>query len=222
MALDAEDMVPVPTIRRLPLYLQYLRTLDAKGRDIVSCTFIAKALSFTDTQVRKDLSYTGLGGKPKVGYAIKELIASIEDFLGWNNTRDAFLVGAGSLGMALLGYDGFRDHGLNLVAAFDVDPEKIGATIRGRQVFHISKILDLAARLHVKIVVLATPESKAQEAADLSIMAGIQAIWNFTPATLVCPGEIIVEDVRLYGSLAALTSRLKQAVETIKPVVQEE
>ena len=119
-------VAPLPSVRRLPAYLRLLYTLQAQGRDVVSCTHIADDLGLVSVQVRKDLAITGIVGKPKVGYQIPELIGAIENFLGWNNTKDAFLIGAGSLGSALLGYEGFKEFNLNVLAGFDINPAKIG------------------------------------------------------------------------------------------------
>ena len=121
MTENGVSAAPLPSVRRLPTYLRLLNELQARGRDVVSCTHIADELGLVSVQVRKDLAVTGIVGKPKVGYQIPELIVAIETFLGWNNTKDAFLVGAGSLGAALLGYEGFKDFNLNVLAGFDVD-----------------------------------------------------------------------------------------------------
>jgi redox-sensing transcriptional repressor len=220
---------PLPSVRRLPAYLRLLYEHQARGRDVVSCTHIADDLGLVSVQVRKDLSITGIVGKPKVGYQIDELIAAIEEFLGWNNTRDAFLVGAGCLGAALLGYEGFGEFNLNVLAGFDVDPAKIGTQIHGKDVFAMAKLPNLVKRMHVLIGILTVPAAAAQEAADAMILSGMRAIWNYTSARLRVPDSVVVEDVKLAASLAALSSRLaeslrKQPVKGMKaklPVAKE-
>ncbi len=214
MSTDTLKGFPIPSVRRLPLYLRLLRELRADGHDFVSCTQISESLGFGTVQVRKDLAITGIVGRPKVGYQVPELIDAIESFLGWKNTRDAFLVGAGSLGSALLGYDGFRDNGLNIVAAFDTNPAKIGTPIHGKAVLDWDSFHDLAQRMHILIGILTVPATVAQETTNAMILAGIRAIWNYTPATLEVPPAIVVEDVRLSSSLAALSSRLTRQLES--------
>src|SRR5512135_127531 len=115
---DASKSMPLPSIRRLPLYLRFLKQLRSRGREVVSCTHISRELGLVSTQVRKDLAMTGIVGKPKVGYDVPALVSAIEGFLGWNNSRDAFVVGVGGLGSALMGYEGFTQYGLNIVAGF--------------------------------------------------------------------------------------------------------
>ena len=200
--------VPLPTVRRLPAYLRLLLTLQAHGRDVISCTRIADELGLVSVQVRKDLAATGIVGKPKVGYAIPALITAIRDFLGMNNTSDAFLVGAGCLGGALLGYEGFQEFNLNIVAGFDVNPAKVGTDIHGKPIFSLEKFADLAERMHVLIGILTVPASAAQDSANLMVLSGIRAIWNYTPVKLEVPETVIVEDIKLAASLAVLSSRL--------------
>jgi redox-sensing transcriptional repressor len=187
-----------------------LQSLRTGGRDVVSCTHIGKELGLVSTQVRKDLAVTGIVGKPKVGYNIPALISAIEEFLGWKSAQDAFLVGVGSLGRALLGYQGFQEYGLRLVAGFDVDPMKVGSEVHGKQVFALEELSEQALRKHVRIGVLTVPAAAAQYAAKLMVEAGIRAIWNYTPVTLEVPAKVIVEDVKLSASLAVLSSRLAE------------
>ncbi len=207
---------PVPSVRRLPAYLRFLKQLQARSRDVVSCTHIANELGLVQTQVRKDLAMTGIVGKPKVGYEIPALIEAIERFLGWNNTSDAFVVGAGNLGAALLGYEGFKEYGLNVLAAFDVDESKIGTPIHGKEVFPFEKLPDLVDRMHVQIGILAVPAKAAQDVANLMVLSGMRAIWNFAPVNLEVPESVIVENMNLSASLAVLSSRLAQTLKAEK------
>lgn len=212
---------PVPSVRRLPLYLRILKQLRARGREVVSCTYIAHETGLVNTQVRKDLAMTGIVGRPKVGYDVPALIAAIERFLGWNNTSDAFVVGAGSLGQALLGYEGFQEYGLNILAGFDLDPFKIGTTVHGKEIFALDKLPDLVSRLHVQIGIVTVPAKAAQDVANLLVLSGIRAIWNYAPATLEVPESVIVENMNLSASLAVLSSRLRQVLRTETGVSEE-
>jgi redox-sensing transcriptional repressor len=210
MPEESGRIAPLPSVRRLPAYLRLLQTLRAGGRDVVSCTHIGKELGLVSTQVRKDLAVTGIVGKPKVGYNVPALIAAIEEFLGWTSARDAFLVGVGSLGRALMGYQGFQEYGLRLVAGFDVDPHKVGAEVHGKEVFPLATLGEQTAAMRVIVGVLTVPAAAAQDAASLMVRAGIRAIWNYTPVTLEVPPSVIVEDVKLSASLAVLSSRLAE------------
>ncbi|NLL53387.1 MAG: redox-sensing transcriptional repressor Rex [Peptococcaceae bacterium] len=207
---NAQNIVKIsrPTLRRLPLYYQYLKREQALGREFISCTSIAEGMGLTSIQVRKDLQVTGAVGKPKVGYHIGAAITSIEESLGYNNTKDALLVGAGHLGLALLGYEGFADYGLNIVAAFDKDPAKIGTQYRGKNVLDIAKFPDLAKRLNVQIGIITVPSAQAMDVCNLMIESGIRAIWNFAPVHLVVPEDVIIQNENMAASLSILSQEL--------------
>ena len=200
--------IPQPSLRRLPQYHHYLVELEAKGITRVSCSVIGQVLGLVPVQVRKDLQYTGIIGKPKTGYSVPELIRSIETFLGWNNINEAFLVGAGNLGTALLGHERFSKFGLRIVAAFDTDPAKVGQWIHEKAVLSLDKLADLAPRMSIHLGIITTPAEVAQAVADEMVKGGIQAIWNFAPVKLNVPAHIIVHNEDLYNSLASLSWKL--------------
>ncbi len=190
------------------MYLSILQQREDGSGPHVSSSEIARRLGLEPIQVRKDLAAVGVTGQPRLGFPVGELIDAIEKFLGWDNVTDAFVVGAGHLGIALAGYDGFRHHGLNVVALFDNDGEKIGRRVHGKEILPIGKFSDLANRLHVHIAILTVPDESAVGAAELAIDAGIKAIWNFTATKLAAPEGVIIERMDLAASLAVLSSRL--------------
>lgn len=200
--------IPEPTLRRLPLYYRLLKQLRDSGRTGISCTVIGAELELDPTQIRKDIEMTGAVGRPKVGYDINDLICAIERFLGWDHTIEAFLVGAGSLGEALMGYPGFADCGLQIVAAFDVDPNKCHRVIHGKHVRHVSKLPNLMRRMKVRFGIITVPAAEAQQAANLLVEGGVLAIWNFTPARIEVPERVIVTNEDFYCSLAVLSRKL--------------
>lgn len=207
-----QGFASIPTIRRLPMYLHLLNKLQNDGREFVSSTFISEKLKLEAIQVRKDLAITGIIGKPKVGYYVPALIESIEKYLGWDNNADAFLVGAGSLGSALLGYSGFQKRGLNIVAAFDADSAKVGTNVRGKEITSLDKMPELAQRMGVKMGIISVPDEYAQSVADLMVAAGILAIWNFTPSNLQVPEGIIIQNEDLSCGLAVLSVKLAKVL----------
>ncbi len=204
--------IPEPALRRLPVYHQLLKSLQERNITEVSTTFFADTLHFDPTQVRKDIAYTGIIGKPKVGYDVKELIETIESFLNWNNLTDAFLAGTGNLGSAILGYDGLRKYGINIVAAFDNDPSKIDEKIHGVKVLPIKKLTNLAERMQIKVGVLTVPAQVAQEVANQMVNGGIIAIWNFAPVSLAVSKDILVEHAGFSTSLAVLSRKLTEKI----------
>jgi len=199
------------TLRRLPGYLGYLKTLPSLRVAHISATAVAEALGLNDVQVRKDLAAVSrVGGKPKVGYAVDSLIADIEHFLGYDNTENAVIVGAGNLGRALLSYEGFSRYGMDIVAAFDKSPAAVGQSFGGKRVFPLEKLPDLCARLKIRIGILTVPSGAAQEAADLLVQSGVIAIWNFAPVRLSVPEGIHVQNENLVSSLSVLSKHLSE------------
>lgn len=203
--------IPEPTLKRLPYYYKSIQGQREAGREFVSCTTLAEALGLNPIQVRKDLQATGAVGRPKVGYHVSTTLDAIEECMGYHNTKDIFLVGAGHLGQALLAYPGFSEFGFNLVAAFDVDPTKMETEFAGKPILDASRLSDLVRRMHVQIAILAVPATAAQAVTDTLVRAGIRAIWNFTPTRLAVPKGVLVQDENLLASLSVLSKQLESS-----------
>lgn len=196
------------TLQRLPMYLSYIQGLPEDAPKNISATTIAEALQLNDVQVRKDLASVSSSGKPKVGYNVKDLIAELEAFLGYNDIDNAVIVGAGSLGKALLNYSGFKAYGLNIIAAFDLCEEP--TEFQGKTVFPIAQLGSFCRKVNVHIGIITVPASSAQEICDLLVESGIRAIWNFAPVHLVVPDGILVQNEKMASSLALLSNHLRE------------
>jgi len=195
-------------VRRFPLYLRVLREMAERGEKFASGAVVAKVLSLDPIVVRKDLSKTGVRGTPRVGFPLVEIMSAIERFLGWNANTEAVLAGAGRLGSALLGYPGFQNQGFKIVAAFDANPKRRGK-IAGIPVYPAEQIAETVRRLNVSLGILTVPAGQAQPVADAMMAGGIRGIWNFTPAQLSVPADVIVKREDLAAGLAVLSHRLK-------------
>ena len=175
------DKVPEPTLRRLPWYLSNIKLMKEKGEQYVSSTQISKEINIDASQIAKDLSYVNISGRTRVGYNIDALIEVLESFLGFTNMHKAFLFGVGSLGGALLRDSGLRHFGLEIVAAFDVNPELVGKDLGGIPIFHSDDFEAKMKEYDVNIGVLTVPINIAQEITNKMVDGGIKAVWNFTP-----------------------------------------
>lgn len=200
----------LPTIRRLPTYLYKLSEMRKAGISIVATPELARYMNLGEIVIRKDLAVTGVSGQPGVGYKVKELIEAIKSYLNWDNASEAILVGAGSLGSALLGYEGFEEYGLKIIAAFDADPGKIGTEIHGRSVFGVDRLAELVRRLQVRIGIICVPAAFAQEVADAMVAGGIRGIWNFANVSLKVPEEVVVQREVIAGGLAVLSVKMNR------------
>ena len=202
------DKVPEPTLRRLPWYLSNIKLMKEKGERYVSSTQISKEINIDASQIAKDLSYVNISGRTRVGYNIDALIEVLESFLGFTNMHKAFLFGVGSLGAALLRDSGLHHFGLEIVAAFDVNPELVGKDLNGIPIFHSDDFEAKMKEYDVNIGVLTVPINIAQEITDKMVDGGIKAVWNFTPFRIRVPENIVVQNTSLYAHLAVMFNRL--------------
>lgn len=200
------------TLGRLPLYLRLLKEKQNDAVEYVSSSALANELGLVEIQVRKDLAAVSSGGRPKVGYRVSELVRDVEYALGYDNTYDAVLVGAGNLGRALLSYGGFQAYGLNIVAAFDADDAVVGETVNGKQILPVHMLQDLCKRLQIHIGIITTPAECAQSVCDKLVESGVIAVWNFAPAHLAVPAGILVKSENMAASLAQLSRHLRDAM----------
>jgi redox-sensing transcriptional repressor len=197
-------------LQRMPYYLQYLKSLSACGTAVIAAPAVAEAMRLNEVQVRKDFAAVSPSkGKPKMGFVVAELIANMEGILGYHNTKDAVLVGAGSLGKALLSYRGFQSYGLRILAAFDVDERIVGTQIDNKPVFSVNRLGELCERLRVQIGIIAVPDREAQRVCDVLVQSGIRAVWNFAPVHLTAPKDIFIKNENMAASLAVLSNYLE-------------
>jgi redox-sensing transcriptional repressor len=197
-------------LKRLPGYLAYLKSLPVGSSEYISATALANALGMGEVQVRKDLAMVCDGGRPKIGYPKAVLIDDIEQFLGYDNTTDAVIIGAGKLGQALLGYSGFDAYGLNILAAFDVAPAV--QSEGGKPIYHISQLESFCRTHKVLMGIITVPGEHAQSVCDQLIACGIKAIWTFAPTHLEVPPNILVQYENMATSLALLSMHLQAQI----------
>ena len=202
---------PLPTIRRYPIYLRCIREMTAAGELHISSAVVAEKLGLDPVLTRKDLAMAGVPGKPRRGYPAKKLQDALNHALGWDNTTDAVLIGAGSLGNALLGYSGFEEQNLSIIVAFDSNPGLLGLALHGVKVRPMEDLPRFVKRMKIKLGILTVPNAAAQSCADQLVAAGIRGIWNFSSVQLEVPQGIVVQNVDLAQSLAILSHAITTA-----------
>ncbi len=197
------------TIARMPLYLRFLQEENSKGEEYISSTVLAQNISVSSVLVRKDLALvSSQAGRPRLGFAISRLIVDIEKFLGYDNLSDAVVVGAGGLGRAFLGYEGFKSNGLHVLAAFDIDEKLVGKTVAGKSILHLDDLETFVREREVKIGIITVPKNAAQAVLNRLVDAGVKAVWNFAPTPLRAPQDIVLKTEDLAASLAMLAGQL--------------
>ncbi len=204
-------------LQRLPSYLNYLKWAKRENIEYISSPTIASDLRLNEVQVRKDLAaISSTGGKPRLGYDVDTLIGDIKNFLGYDETDKAVLIGAGQLGRALLSYNGYADYGLEIVAAFDVNKDIIGKKFKGKPIYDVSKLYDVCKNNNIRIGIITVSADQAQNACDMLVDCGILAIWNFAPSHLVVPDNILVQHENTAASLAFLSMHLREKMDKDK------
>ena len=202
-------------LKRLPGYLNYLKNIPEDASPYISATALANALGMGEVQVRKDLAMVSDGGRPKIGYLRERLVEDISQFLGYDNTTDAILIGAGKLGQALLGYDGFSAYGLNILAAFDLAPVT-EATAEDKPIYPMEQLESFCRNHNILMGIITVPSHCAQDVCDTLIRCGIKAVWNFAPVHLDVPSNILVQNENMATSLALLSMHLQAQIKEKK------
>ena len=209
----SDSGMSLQTFRRLPSYYNYLRELCTANVAYISAPTIAGEMGLNEVQVRKDLAAASRSpGKPRKGFAVAELMDSIGECLGYHNNEDAILVGVGKLGKALLAYKGFEEHGVRIIAAFDVEESIVGTSVAGKKVLPLDKLPSLCRRMGVRIGIITVPAPHAQVACDFLVESGMMAIWNFAPIHLHTPKDVLVQNENMAAHLALLSQQLSETL----------
>jgi redox-sensing transcriptional repressor len=208
------DAISELTTGRLSVYLRCLNYLDSMGQETVSSHELAERFHLNSAQIRKDLACCGEFGTRGVGYNVAQLRHNLIATLGLERTRNAVIVGAGNLGMALADYRGFNSNGFHVVALLDIDPHKIGKSSRsGIPVFAYDRLGDVVRTNEVDIGIIAVTPDNAQHVYDALVEAGVRAVLNFAPVQMRLRDGVKVKSVDLRINLESLSFYLKSAEE---------
>jgi redox-sensing transcriptional repressor len=186
------DRLTVGVAARLSRYLQVLTQARKMGKMRISSQEIAEYTNINATQIRRDLSAFGKFGKRGVGYNIDSLLGEIRKILRTQGQHNIALIGAGRLGQAIASSPIFAEHGINIAAVFDTDPEKLGRPIGHVTVSEYGRLEGAVRDKNIIVGVLAVPASAAQRAADDLVAAGVKIIFNYSEALLETPGDVTV------------------------------
>jgi redox-sensing transcriptional repressor len=216
----ARRRIPEATVARLPVYLRILSERFDVGVTSMSSEELAEFAGLNAAKVRKDLSYLGSYGTRGVGYDVEFLVYQIRRELGLTHDWPVVIVGAGNLGQALAGYNGFGDRGFPVGGIVDVDTAKIGSVVGGVRVRHIDELAQVVQSRGISIGVIATPGPAAQEAAEALVGAGITSLLNFAPTVINVPPGISVRKVDLAVELQILAFHEQRRIDEVDAAVQ--
>ena len=189
------EIIPDIVVSRLPSYLQTLNQMAKEGFYTVSSKMLSDRVGVTAAQIRKDLSHFGGFGKQGTGYPIYHLIEELQKILNMDRVWKVAVVGAGDLGRALAHYQGFALRGIEIVLIFDIDPKIIGAQVGALTVLPVDQMASEIKNMGIKIAILTVPGEVAQQTAERLVEAGVEAILNYAPVTLILPESIHVQHI---------------------------
>lgn len=156
---------------------------------------LGDATGLTAAQVRRDLMVIGFTGSPSKGYHVEDLYSKISNFLDGHDRQLGAIVGIGNLGRAIMGYFSGRRSSVDIVAAFDVDPAKIGRVIVGRRCYHMDELDTICKQMNISVGIITTPADTAQSVADKMVRGSVKGILNFAPTILKLPKEIYIQNM---------------------------
>ncbi|MEG2413145.1 MAG: redox-sensing transcriptional repressor Rex [Clostridia bacterium] len=200
-----KKIISEAVIKRLPRYYRQLKLLQEQGKDKVSSHMLAQMLDITASQVRQDFCNFGGFGQQGYGYDIAKLVEELSGILGLDRAYNLIVVGAGNIGHALAGYQGFAKYGFTVQAMFDV--ARFGEDINSVHIYSMDELANYVNNNRVDMAVIATPKAVAQEVADRLVDLGIKTIWNFAPLNLTVANDVAVENISMSESLLVLSYR---------------
>ena len=186
------DRLTVGVAARLSRYLQVLTQAKKMGKDRISSQEISEYTNINATQIRRDLSAFGRFGKRGVGYRTEALLDEIRKILRTQGQHNIALAGAGRLGSAIASSPIFAEHGINIAAILENDPEKVGLRVGDVKVSSIEHVAEICRERNIIVGVIAVPADSAQDAADALIGAGAKIIFNYSEALLDTPSDVQV------------------------------
>ncbi len=207
-----QNEIPDVVVRRLPIYARTLNYLLAEGARSVSSQELGERINVTAAQIRKDLSWFGEFGKQGIGYDVEKLLGHINRILGLTREWPVVLVGFGNLGQAIGHYEGFREKGLDIVALFDADPNKVGMAVGNLHVRPDNEMAEVVRRAHARLAIVAVPANRAQDVVDRLVAAGVRAILNYAPIIVQVPDGVWVRHIDPVSLLHSMTYYLAREV----------
>lgn len=202
--------LPGKTVERLSQYRRALSASLAANRNYVFSHELAALLHITAVQVRRDLMLIGYGSVMRKGYDVRELIRTIGSIIDAPSGLNVAIIGMGNLGRAITGYFRGKRTNMNVVAAFDVDPQKVDKVVAGVKCYPLDQIKRLKGELDISIAVLAVPTDQAVTVATMLVSNGIKGIMNFTTVPLNVPDNVYLEEFDMITSIEKVAYFVKE------------
>ena len=196
-----KNILPQKTVERLSKYRRILNKYRNLEEPHIFSHDLARMLNITPEQVRRDIMLIGFTGNHRKGYNVKELVDLIGKKIDKEDGLNIALIGIGNLGRAVTSYISKAETKLNIVAAFDTDPNKIGTKTAGVTCHGLADIEKIVEKHHIEIAVLTVPPEFARQVADILVESGIKGILNFTSIHIDVSSNVYIKDYDIITSL---------------------
>lgn len=203
--------LPGKTVERLSQYRRALIASLAENRNYVFSHELAAMLHITAVQVRRDLMLIGYGSVMRKGYDVRDLIRTIGSIIDAANGLNVAIIGMGNLGRAITGYFMGKRTNLNVVAAFDVDPQKVDKVVAGVRCYRLDQMKKIKEELDITIAVLAIPPDQAVAVTTMLVSHGLKGIMNFTTVPLNVPDTVFLEEFDMITSIEKVSYFVKES-----------
>ena len=208
--------LPHKTVERLSQYRRALLLILSKEKTHVFSHEIAQMLHITPVQVRRDLMLIGYSGNLRKGYDIKELIELIGKIIDTDKGQTVAVVGLGNLGKAIISYFRGKRTKLTIVAAFDVNSDKIDRVYNGVPCYHVDLLQKIIKKENISVGIITVPAEQAPAIAESLVLSGIKGILNFTPKPLNVSPYVYLEEYDMITSLEKVAFFAKKNDERFK------
>ncbi len=195
------NLLPEKTVERLSQYRRMLLKHYCKEKQFIFSHELAALLHFTPVQVRRDLMLIGCSGSQRKGYDIKNLIKLMGEIIDSKYGQNVALIGVGNLGRAIMRYLNKKNSNLKIVAAFDINPDKINKELGGVNCHHSDELSEVLKKENITIGIICVPAEQALQVADSLVKSGVKGILNFTTATLNFGDDVFLEEYDMITSL---------------------
>lgn len=202
--------LPEKTVERLSQYRRALLLSLASGTHHIFSHEIAALIHITPVQVRRDIMLIGYSGTLRQGYDVKELVDLIGKIIDTKDGQKVAVMGIGNLGRSIIGYLSGKRTKLSIVAAFDINPEKIDRVYGGVWCYHFDRLAEIIKKEGITIAVITVPASEATRISEALVLSGIKGILNFTPRPLNVPSQVYLQEYDMLTSLEKVAYFVKE------------
>jgi redox-sensing transcriptional repressor len=193
--------LPERTVERISEYRRTLLNCLNEGKTHIYSHELAQMHHNTAVQVRRDIMFIGYSSMQRKGYDVRELIDVIAEILDSDAGLNVAVVGIGNLGRAITTYFLGKRSKLNIIATFDVDPNKVNRVIAGVKCYAMSDMQDVIREKNISIAIITVPADQAREVAENLYLSGVKGLLNFTTVPLNVSPEVYIDEYDMVTSL---------------------